>query len=85
MDVGAGGEARLKGWKRDLASPELALVDALFPWAKPRQRQRFLRSLEVVLSCSGRGYTAKPNGWQACPDCYAGRLLVSDPDGDQPS
>jgi len=44
----------------------------------------FLGRWKWCSRCSGRGYTARPNGWQACPDCYAGRLLVSDRDGDQP-
>ena len=66
----------LGGWKRDLASPELALVDALVPWAKPDSGRGFLGRWKWCARCSGRGYTAKPNGWQACSDCYAGRLKV---------
>jgi hypothetical protein len=35
--------------------------------------------------CDGRGYISKnPNVWQACPDCYAGRFLASDPEAHQP-
>jgi hypothetical protein len=77
------GEAVVR--KDDPSSPELAFVDALFPWAKPDSGRGFLGRRKWCSRCSGRGYTAKPNGWQACPDCYAGRLLVSDRDGDQPS
>jgi len=45
----------LGGWKRDLASPELALVDALFPWAKPDSGRRLLRSLEMVRQVQRQG------------------------------
>ena len=79
MDVGAGGEARLKGWKRDLASPELALVDALFPWAKPDSGRGFLGRWKW---CSGAA------AGDTQPNQMAGRhvrILVSDRDGDQPS
>src|SRR5262249_3537724 len=28
--------------------------------------------------CEGRGYTRKSqNGWQACPNCYAGRCWIT--------
>jgi hypothetical protein len=45
----------LGGWKRDLASPELALVDALFPWAKPDSGRGFLGSLEMVHQVQRQG------------------------------
>jgi hypothetical protein len=71
--------------KHDPASPELALVDALFPWTKPDSGRGFLGRWKWCSRCSARGYAARANGvWQACPDCYAGRLLVSDNEADQP-
>jgi hypothetical protein len=73
----------LRDWTHDASSPEAALVDALFPWAKPDSGRRFLGRWKWCSKCSGRGYIATVNGWRVCPDCCAGRLLVSD--GDQPS
>jgi hypothetical protein len=72
--------------KQDPTSPELALVDALFPWAKTGSGRGFLGQWRWCSRCDGRGYIPKnPNVWQACPECYAGRFLVSDPEAHQPS
>jgi hypothetical protein len=72
--------------KDDPSSPELAFVDALFPWAKPDSGRGFLGRWKWCTRCDGRGYIAKnPSVWQARPACYAGRFLASDHEADQPS
>jgi len=60
----------LRGWTHDSSSPEGALLDAMFAWAKPDSGRSFLGRWELVRSVRLAGDTAKPNGWQACPDCY---------------
>jgi hypothetical protein len=52
----------LRGWTHDSSSPEGALVDAIFAWAKPDSGQKLFRSLEVERSVQRQGYIAKPNG-----------------------
>jgi hypothetical protein len=45
----------LRGWTHDSSSPEGALVDAIFAWAKPDSGQKLFRSLEVVRSVQRQG------------------------------